>query len=171
MRTRRTGSSSATRRKPTNRVLWRNGRRTAAAPCSSWATCSTARWRKRTVAGTSTLPTPAERKSRRSPHRRLSNPPQPPTVTSMLRSAISTNSRRTTMRRWTNCWSVSPRWSRNLKAGKARHLLWMTKWLSWRSPMSWRQSTWAVITTSSQKPCRRQSRLPCGKPERTRQNP
>ena len=26
-------------------------------------------------------------------------------------------------------------------------------------------------STSSQKPCRRQSRLPCGKPERTRQNP
>ncbi len=38
--TRRTARSSATRRKPTNREQWRNGRRTAAAPCRNWAICS-----------------------------------------------------------------------------------------------------------------------------------
>lgn len=37
---------------------------TAAAPCRNWAICSTARWRKRTAAATSTLPLPAARKRR-----------------------------------------------------------------------------------------------------------
>ncbi len=61
-RTRRTARSSATRRKPTSKERWRNGRRTAAAPCRNWAICSTERWRKRTAAGTSTLPIPEMRK-------------------------------------------------------------------------------------------------------------
>mgnify|MGYP000349779851 CR=1 FL=1 len=64
MRTRRTAGLSVTRRKPTSRGQWRNGRRTAAAPCSSWATCSTAKRRQRMGTATSTLPIPAERKRR-----------------------------------------------------------------------------------------------------------
>ncbi len=103
-----------------------------------------------------------------SPHRRPSNPPQPPTATSMPRSATSMSSRKTTMRKWTNCWSVSPRWNRNWKARKARRPLWMTKWHSWRSPTNWRRSTWADRTAHSHLSDRRQSLTPCRKPERTR---
>ena len=36
----------------------KNAKATAAAPCRSWAICSTAKWRKRIAAGTSTLPIP-----------------------------------------------------------------------------------------------------------------
>ena len=43
---------------------WRKGRRTAAVPCSSWATCSTAKRQKRMGTAISTLPIPAERKRR-----------------------------------------------------------------------------------------------------------
>ena len=170
MRTRRTARSSATRRKPTNREQWRNGRRTAAAPCRSLAICSTARWRKRTAAGTSTLPIPEMRKMQQQHHplRKPSNPPQPPTATSMPRSATSTSSRRTTTRKWTNYWSASPRWNRNWNARRARRPLWMTKWHSWRSPTSWRRSTWADKTAHSHLLDRRQSLTPCRKPERTR---
>ncbi|MCS2886832.1 conjugative transposon protein TraM [Bacteroides fragilis] len=57
-RTRRTAGLSVTRRKPTNRAQWRKGRRTAAAPCSSWATCSTAKLRQRMETAISTLPIP-----------------------------------------------------------------------------------------------------------------
>ena len=65
------------------------------------------------------LANPGKRKrTANHPLRRPSNPPQPPTATSMPRSATSTSSRRTTMRRWTNCWSASPRWNRNWKARK-----------------------------------------------------
>ena len=78
------------------------------------------------------------------------------------------SNRRTTMRKWMNCWSVSPRWNRNWKARKARCPLWMTKWHSWRSPMNWRQSTWADRTAHSHLSDRRQSLAPCRKPERTR---
>ena len=170
MLTRRTARSSATRRKPMSRERWRNGKRTAAAPCKNWEICSTARWRKRTVAGTSTLPIPEMRKKQHQHHplRKPSNPPQPPTVTSMPRSATSMSSRRTTTRKWTNCWSVSPRWNRNWRARKARRPLWMTKWHSWRSPTSWRRSTWAVRTMASRNRCRRQSLISYRKPERTR---
>ena len=105
---------------------------------------------------------------RNHPLRRPSNPPQPPTATSMPRSATSMSSRRTTTRKWTNCWSVSPRWNRNWKPRKARHPLWMTKWHSWRSPMNWRRSTWAGRTAHSHLSDRRQSLTPCRKPERTR---
>ena len=168
--TRRTARSSATRRKPTNREQWRNGRRTAAAPCRNWAICSTARWRKRTAAGTSTLLIPEMRKMQQQNHplRKPSNPPQLPTATSIPRSATSMSSRRTTTRKWTNCWSVSPRWNRNWKPRKARHPLWMIKWHSWKSPTSWRRSTWAVRTVHSHLSDRRQNLTMCRKPERTR---
>lgn len=47
---------------------WKNGRRTAAVPCRNWAICSTARWRKRTAAGTSTLLIPEMRKKQHQHH-------------------------------------------------------------------------------------------------------
>ena len=40
------------------------------------------------------------------------------------------------------CWSASHRWSRNWKARGARLPLWTSRWLLWRSPTSWRQSTY-----------------------------
>lgn len=76
---------------------------------------------------------------------------------------------KTTMRRWTNCWSASHRWSRNWKARGARLPLWTSRWLLWRSPTSWRQSTWAVRTEDSHRRNRGQSQLPCRKGRRTRQ--
>ena len=62
----------------------------------------------------------------------------------------------------------SPRWNRNLKARRVKRPLWMTKWHSWRSPTSWRRSTWAGRTAHSHLSDRRQSLTPCRKPERTR---
>ena len=83
--------------------------------------------------------------------------------------ATSTNSRRTTMPRWMSCWSASPRWSRNWKARRAGLHLWTNRWHLWRSPMSWRQSTWAVRTEESRN--RRQSLPPCRRERRTRRHP
>ena len=171
MRTRRTAGLSVTRRKPTSRGQWRNGRRTAAAPCSSWATCSTAKRRQRIGTAISTLPIPAERKRRRNPHRRPSSPRQPPTATSMPRLATSTSSRKTTMRRWTNCWNASPRSNPNWKAEKREAPRWTSRWHSWKNPTSWRRSTWEIRTARGRQRDRPQSRPPCRKPERTRQNP
>ena len=68
-----------------------------------------------------------------------------------------------------NCWSASHRWSRNWKARGARLPLWTSRWLLWRSPTSWRQSTWAVRTEDSHRRNRGQSQLPCRKGRRTRQ--
>lgn len=58
--------------------------------------------------------------------------------------------------------------NRNWKPRKARHPLWMIKWHSWKSPTSWRRSTWAVRTVHSHLSDRRQNLTMCRKPERTR---
>ncbi len=120
------------------------------------------------------LANPGKRKRQQQNHplRRPSNPPQPPTATSMPRSATSTSSRKTTMRRWTNCWSASPRWNRTGKREESKASTMdeqvalmeksyelAAKYMGGRTAHSRRQRD------------RRQSLPPCRKPERTRQNP
>lgn len=56
-----------------------------------------------------------------------------------------------------------------LESERARLPLWTSRWLLWRSPTSWRQSTWAVRTEDSHRRNRGQSQLPCRKGRRTRQ--
>ena len=68
-----------------------------------------------------------------------------------------------------NAEMASPRWNRNWKAKKAGLHLWTNRWHLWRSPMSWRQSTWAVRTEESRN--RRQSLPPCRRERRTRRHP
>ena len=97
-------------------------------------------------------PGEAEEQQQKHPLRKPSSPPQPPTATSMPRSATSMSSRKTTTRKWTNCWSASPRWKPNWKARRGRRPLWMTKWHSWRNPTSWRRSTWAVRVAAQPEP-------------------
>ena len=56
-----------------------------------------------------------------------------------------------------------------LESEKAGLHLWTNRWHLWRSPMSWRQSTWAVRTEESRN--RRQSLPPCRRERRTRRHP
>ncbi|WP_230595559.1 conjugative transposon protein TraM [Bacteroides ovatus] len=50
-----------------------------------------------------------------------------------------------------------------LESEKGRLHLWTNRWHLWRSPTSWRQSTWAVRTEESRN--RRQSQPPCRREE------
>ena len=57
------------------------------------------------------------------------------------------------------------------KAEKREAPRWTSRWHSWKNPTSWRRSTWEIRTARGRQRDRPQSRPPCRKPERTRQNP